>query len=241
MVATVDWAWLGTTTGLFALGAIFLLMGYFGKKTFTPKIAKVSLYAGAALVIVAAAMYVGVPAMLGQTQEIVPSATYDVTASESEAELSVNNVEHTMTWALQYNDDSKAYVNSTGVGTFAFQIARSDVLLVDSIANVAIGSVPLVPITGAASQYLIDQNADLSFNVLMNHTSDGVSISAYENQNIRVDQGSSATEYVQITMNTAAGAGMTAGGDWSSTYINGFNLVVAGEVWHCTVITTIIT
>jgi hypothetical protein len=216
---------------MFLLGAALLLVGYYGKKTLGKKPAQWFMGFGVIAIICAALVYTGAAAIINPpTNEIVPSATYDVTCSEAENELSVDATAHTMTWAIDYNTTSNAFVSSTGVGAFNFSIARSDVLLTSAVAAVSLGSVPTIDVSGAADEYLIDQNADDSFNVLMQKTVDGISMTAYESINVLVEAGSSAYVTVTITLNGAAAHAMT------TNDITGFSLNVAGEIWHCTVI-----
>lgn len=220
---------LGVST-MFLLGAGLLLVGYFGKESIGQKGARWLMIFGVIAVLLAGAVYVGVDVLIEPPAQMVPGATYDVTCTESEAELSVDSTAHTMTWAMDYNKTSNAFENSTGVATFNFTMARGDTLLTNSIANVAIGAVPSVDIAGAADEYLIDQNADDSFNALMTKVVDGSSITAYENINVLIEAGSSESVRVQITLNGDAAHGMTANDIYS------FNIVAGGEVWRCTVI-----
>ena len=96
----------------------------------------------------------------GDDATIVPSNTYSVTCSESEAEVTVDEASNLIIWKLGYNTTSNAYANDTGAITLNFTIALSSGLAVENVAC-QIGSVPEVDQSGSVADIeLLDENAD---------------------------------------------------------------------------------
>lgn len=209
--------------GMFLLGIILILVGYFGKKEIGQKPAKWFMGFGLIAIVISAVVYAGVIEYLNPPEEqIVPSASYDVTASDAQAWVSEKASTHTITIAMDYNTTSNLFVGGTGVATVNFTVSRSDALVDDAVASLAIGSVPMVDVVGSTDEYMVDQNADDSFNALWTKAG---GFTQYESMNILVEAGGSAWATITFTMNGAAAHAMT------TNDIVSMNLSIAGESW----------
>lgn len=116
----IDWYYWLLGTGAILVGVIFLIysMTKFAGKTHT----KWTKYLGILFLLVGILSVVGI-SFIPAAETIVPSALYDVTCAESEAELTVNDATHVINWAIEYNTTSNAFVGTTGAGTFNFTVA----------------------------------------------------------------------------------------------------------------------
>jgi len=210
--------------GIFLIGVVLLGIWYFGKKDMGRKPAKIFKWAGVICVLLAFIVYAGVPALLGEgaPAQVADQPAFDVAVTESEGEVTVDSSAHEIMVAMIYNTTSNAFGSSTGVFTLNWTISRADVLLDDAIAHVAIGSVPEVDIAGASDEYIVDQNADDTFNALWTKAG---SITAYEDMNVLVEAGGSAWATVVITINGDAVHEM------DENDMITMSLSIAGETW----------
>lgn len=210
--------------GILLLGAVLLIVGYFGKKSLGKFPAQLFAAFGVVAILLGVIVWAGIPALVSDEEEqIVPGATYDVSVTESESEVTVNEQTHKVTVAMIYNTTSDAFGSNTGDFELNFTIMRSDVLLTDSVAVSRIGNIPQVDVTGAADEYIVDQNADDSFKVYFTKAG---SISAYESMNVRLEAGDSAWLLVNVTLNGAAVHAM------DENDIVEFSISIAGETWY---------
>jgi hypothetical protein len=210
------------------VGVIALAFAIFGKK-YVGNAQKILVVIGGLAVIFAGVTYVS-GIYEPEAAEIIPSATYDVTCSESEAELSVNSVDQTITWCITYDESSNAFTNSSGAGTLNFTVAWASGD--EGPVSLSTGAVPFVDQSGASDIALVDENADGTYNMLWHklNAAGTAQVTAYEDINLYIDVADSAWCNVVITLDATAGAtpwvsGTSEGASWSMP------ITVAGEVW----------
>jgi hypothetical protein len=211
--------------GYLALGivGIIILIGVYSMGRKMGALAKIGALFGVVLIGLAGAGYIVENYdSSANPAEIVPSAAYDVSVSEYEAEVYAYASEHHVVVAMIYNTTSNAFVTSTGVFNLNFTLIRADVLTTDAIARVYLGNVPTVDIAGAADEYILDENGDGTFNALF--TKSGA-VTSYETANVLVEAGSSNFCNVTFTLNGAAAHEMSL---YESVDLP---IVVGGETW----------
>lgn len=207
--------------GLFIVAIILLAVGIYGKKMVGAQASKMMLAIGLIALIFSAVSYVGIPTA-DDDATVVASAQWDITVSESEAEVYAYALQHKVIVAVSFNDTSDAFVSNTGAFSLNFTALRADALLIDAICHAEIGAVPTVDVTGAADEYLLDENSDGSFNVLFTKLG---SVTSYESANLLVEAGSSAWVNVTFTLNADAVAQMDQYENCDLTF------TIGGELW----------
>jgi len=152
------WAWATSQIGMFVIGIALLLIGYgYIKLSLSLRTLKLSRFIGVILVVLAVLSYAGIN--LFMAEEAPPASTvgsFDVTASESDSWVTVDNLQQLITWAVTYNYTSGAFVTNTqyaeisftvdrGLGTVGLVQTYGDVSTVPSITNDTTGeSYPLL-------------------------------------------------------------------------------------------------
>jgi hypothetical protein len=192
--------------GIMSVGAVLLAVGYFGKKMIGGQASKMMLALGLVALLFGGIAYIGIPS--GDGNDITPaeSAAWDITVTEAENEVFLYANEHRVVVAMSFNDTSDAFVSNTGVITLNFTASRADALLVNAICRGSIGSVPTVDVAGAADEYILDENADGSFNALWTKSN---AVTSYESAGMVVEAGDADYATLQITLNAAAVAEMS--------------------------------
>jgi hypothetical protein len=150
--------------------------------------------------------YIGIPSGDGNEVEPAETAAWDITVSEAENETFLYANEHRVVVAMSFNDTSDAFVDNTGVITLNFTASRADALLINAICRGSIGSVPTVDVAGAADEYILDENADGTFNALWTKSN---AVTSYESCGMVVEAGDADYATLQITLNAAAVAEMS--------------------------------
>jgi hypothetical protein len=219
----------GVGVTMFAIiGGILLIMGIVFKDK-AGSMAKPLAVVGALALVFAGVTYVsGIYQPV--SEEIIPGATYDVSCTEAEAELSVNSVDHTITWIITYDESGNAFTNSSGAGTLNFTVAWASGD--EGPVSLGIGAVPFVDQSGASDIALVDENSDGTYNCLWHklNSAGTAQITAYEDINLYIEVADSEWSNVVITLDATAGAtpwvsGTSEGAAWSMP------ITVAGEVW----------
>jgi hypothetical protein len=206
--------------GAFILGAVLLLAGYY--KVF-PAFAKVLKFAGAVFVLIGLLSYAGFSmTTTPAAQSVGETAVYDVTVSESKSYESIQADSHLIVNAITYNTTSNTFIASSGTIVFNTTILRADALLTDSVTQVSIGAIPLVDVTGAASQPILAKNTDSTYNADMVKAG---GISTHESINVLVPAGGSAWCNVTLNLNALAVDSMTL---YESQNIP---IYIGGELW----------
>lgn len=206
------------------VGLILLALNYFGPKAWGAK-AKQGMAVGGVLLLVMGGFTYMAAQNTGadDTQTIfTPEASYSSVCSESAAYISVQNASHVINVAMTYNTTSNLFVGSSNIAALNFTLSRTDAGIVDSIASVSIGSVPVVGITGAASQPIIALNSDNTYNALFTKAG---GFSQYEHITVLVEPGSSAWTTCTMTANAAAVDGMTL------YQVQQVSINVGGSLW----------
>jgi hypothetical protein len=208
-------------TAMVALGVLLIVVGYFARKAIGGHGSNVMMVIGAVAILLGGIVYVGIP-MGDENEIVVESASWDIACTESENETYLYATEHRAVVAMNYNTTSNLFIAGTGVITLNFSAARADALLTNAICKGYIGSVPTVDVTGAADEYIVDQNSDDSFNALWTKSS---AVTAYEDCNMMVEPGDSDYMTLTITLNALAVDAM-------SQYENvNLLITIGGEVW----------
>ena len=157
------WAWITSQIGMFVVGVALLLIGYgYLKFGFSLKTLKLMRIGGFILVVLAVLSYAGIN--LFAAEEAPPAGTvgsFEVTATESLAQLTVDNNANTITWAVAIgNYSTPAFVSNCqyfnvaftvdrGLGTVGLVQTYGDVTSIPSITNDTTGvSTPVLSKTG---------------------------------------------------------------------------------------------
>lgn len=214
------------TFGLGVAGIIFaaialLLVGYFGKKMIGKQASKWFMAFGLIFLLFGGITYVGIPGDDG-ADVVTEVAAWDITVTESENETYLYALEHRVVVAMSFNDTSDAFVDNTGVITLNFTASRADALLTTAICRGSIGSVPTVDVAGAADEYILDENADGSFNALWTKSN---AVTAYESASMAVEAGDADYMTLAITLNADAVAAMS---QYESAELT---VTIGGESW----------
>lgn len=207
--------------GIVAVGLGALAIGYFGKKMVGGQASKAMMAIGLLALLCGGIAYVGIPTGDGN-EVVVEAAAWDITCSEAEGEVFLYANDHRVVVAMSFNDTSDAFVSNTGVFTLNFTASRADALLISAICQANIGAVPSVDVAGAADEYILDENADGSFNALFTKSN---AVTSYEHGSMVVEAGDADYIVVKITLNAAAVAEMSQYEDAELT------LTIGGEVW----------
>ena len=192
--------------GIMSVGAVLLAVGYFGKKMIGGQASKMMLALGLVALLFGGIAYIGIPNGDGNEVEPAETAAWDITVSEAENETFLYANEHRVVVAMSFNDTSNAFVDNTGVITLNFTASRADALLINAICRGSIGSVPTVDVAGAADEYILDENADGSFNALWTKSN---AVTSYESAGMVVEAGDADYMTLQITLNADAVAEMS--------------------------------
>lgn len=142
-------AWLTSQVGMFVVGVILLLLGYgYFRMGLSAKTLKLFRFVGVILVILAILSYAGIN--LFAAKEAPPAGVvgaFEVTASESLTQLTVDNNARTITWAINFgNYSTPAFVSNCqyfsvdftvdrGLGTVGLVQTYGDVVSIPSISN----------------------------------------------------------------------------------------------------------
>lgn len=192
-------------TGIIILGIVLLAVAYFGKKMIGGKASQIMMALGLVAILLGGIVWIGVPS--GDGNKVAPEvAAWDITVSEAENETFLYANEHRVVVAMSFNDTSNAFVDNTGVITLNFTASRADALLTNAICRGSIGSVPTVDVAGAADEYILDENADGTFNALWTKSN---GVTSYESAGMVVEAGDADYMTLQITLNAAAVAEMS--------------------------------
>ncbi len=149
--------------------------------------------------------YAGVFALTTPPAEIEEQPVFELSLTESMTHVSYDSTTHQLTMACDYNDTSNAFANSTQYLQVNITISRADVLLINAIAQAAIGSVGVVDVAGSADEYIVDQNADDTWTALWTKAG---GITAWEHTSVLVEAGESAWIVLNVTLNADAMAQM---------------------------------
>lgn len=193
-------------TGIIILGIVLLAVAYFGKKMIGGKASQIMMALGLVAILLGGIVYIGIPTGDGENTLPVEQAAWDITIIEAENEVFLYANEHRVVVAMSFNDTSDAFVSNTGVITLNFTASRADALLVNAICRGSIGSVPTVDVAGAADEYILDENADGSFNALWTKSN---GVTSYESAGLVVEAGDADYMTLQITLNADAVAEMS--------------------------------
>ncbi len=207
--------------GMFMVAIVLVGVAYFGKKTVGAQASKWMMAIGIVALLFSLIAYVGVP-LADDDANVIEQPAWDITVSESENETYVYASQHKVVVAMSFNDTSDAFVSNTGVFTLNFTASRADALLTNAICRAQINSVPTIDVAGAADEYILDENADGSFNVLFTKAG---AITSYEAANVVVEAGDSAWVSVQFTLNADAVAEMNQYESVELTF------TIGGENW----------
>jgi hypothetical protein len=180
---------------------------------------------GAVFAVVGLVLAFGLINLVNPPQQIVEQATYDVTPVLTVAQtwVTYDTDMKTFTMAVDYNTTAKVAENGTGSMEVNVTIARSDVLSADYITSCSLGTVGMVAISGASSEYILGENVDGTF--AFKWTKLGGAYS-YENCNVKVSQDVGGFAILNVTLNNDALDGMVKYG--SSTV----DFSVAGLGFH---------
>lgn len=160
--------------------------------------------------------------------EIVPSAVYDISCGESEAELTVMEDEREINWAITYNTTSNAFASNTGVGTLNFTVSWAEGP--DGSVRCSIGAVPSVDISGAASEDVVDMYDSDSYNAYWSklNAAETAQVHEYEAITLYMEEGDSKWANCVITLNADAFAAKTSANELESWHMP---IYIGSEVW----------
>lgn len=208
--------------GIMAVGGALLAVGYFGKKLIGGQASKMMLAFGLVALLFGGIAYIGIPS--GDDGKVLPaeSAAWDITVTEAENEVFLYANDHRVVVAMSFNDTSDAFVSNTGVITLNFTASRADALLTNAICRGSIGSVATVDVAGSADEYILDENADGSFNALWTKSN---GVTSYESAGLVVEAGDADYMTLQITLNADAVAEM------SQYESESLIVTIGGESW----------
>jgi hypothetical protein len=210
--------------GIAALGIVLLIIAIYMAKEIGQPGAKLLKAAGMIAILLGAVTYIGVMDWNADddgTQSIA-KPSYDITVAEYEAEVYVDASSHRVTVAMAFNDTADTFNTNTGVISLNWTLMRSDALITDSVAALSMGAVPTVDVAGAADEYIVDQNADDSFNAKFVKSG---AVYNYESINVLVEAGESAFVNVTITLNADAVENMS---QYDSVTMY---MYIGGEAW----------
>jgi hypothetical protein len=227
------WAWLTSQIGMFIVGVVLVLIGYgYIKFGLSAKTLKLSKFLGVILVALAVLSYFGVNLLT--TEQAPPASTvgaFEVTASESLAQLTVDNNANLITWAINIgNYSTPAFVSNCQYLSVVFTVDRG------------LGTVGLVQTYGDVTSVPSITNDTTSVSTpILTKTND-----QYNAIWTRADA-TSAYDMITITIaETADGASVTLNMTASLTAIESMHqydtvnigLMIGGEVWTVQVLDT---
>lgn len=232
------WAWLTSQVGMFVVGVILLLLGYgYFKMGLSLKTLKLFRIGGVILVALALLSYAGIN-LLG-AEEAPPATTvgtFEVTGSDAQAWVTVDNNAQLITWAVTYNYTAGAFTGSAGAGV----ATQTQFCQVSFTVDRGLGTVGLVQTYGDVTSIpsVTNDTTGLSYPVLTK-TND-----VYNALWTRADA-TTAFEMITITIaETADGAtvtlNMTLNGDaiGSMDQYDAVNIgiLIGGESWTAQVL-----
>lgn len=220
------WIWLTSQIGMFVVGAILLLIGYgYFKMGLSLRTLKLTRFAGIILVVLALLSYAGIN--LFSTNEAPPASTvgsFDVSATDSLSQITVDNEASTITWAIGFgNYSTPAFVANSQYCQVTFTVDRGlgTVGLVQTYADVT--SVPSITngTTGVSTPVLTKTNDQ--YNAIWTRT-DGTT--AYDMITLTIAE---TADGVNVVLNMTAS--LTALTSMHQYDVVNIGLLVGGEVW----------
>lgn len=144
------WAWLTSQIGMFIVGVVLLLLGYgYFKLGLSAKTLKLSRIAGIVLVAFALLSYMGIN--LFGAEEAPPATSvgsFEVTGSDAQAWVTVDNNAQLITWAVTYNYTSQDFTGVGGPAGGAGAASQSQFCQVSFTVDRGLGTVGLVQTYG---------------------------------------------------------------------------------------------
>jgi hypothetical protein len=206
------------------VGLLLLVLNYLGPKSWGKKAKQGMAIVGVILILSGGFTYFATQntAVDEQQNILTPSATFSSVASAPSTHTTIQNNSHLVNVAMTYNTTSNLFVSSSNIVVLNFTVSRADSGITDAIGTCSLGSVPVVGITGAASQPIVALNTDNSYNALFAKAG---GFSQYEHITVLVEPGSSSWARCTITANAAAVDGMT------QYQVMQVPLNIAGTIW----------
>lgn len=227
------WAFVTSTVGMFVIGLFFvgLWRGWWLKST-TKEQKKLSSWIGVPLVCIALLSYAGINVFV--TEEAAPAGTvgaFEVTATESLTQLTVDNNANLITWAVDIgNYSTPAFVSNCQYFSVAFTVDRGlgTVGLVQTYGDVT--SIPSITNdTTAVSTPILSKTGD-QYNAIWTRAD---ATTAYDMITITIaEDADGATVTLNMTLTLTAIESMH---QYDSVNIG---LMVGGEVWTVQVLDT---
>ncbi len=228
------WAWITSQIGMFIVGVLLLLVGYgYFKMGLSAKTLKLSRFAGIILVVLALLSYAGIN--LFAAEEAPPASTvgsFEVTATESTVQLTVDNEANLITWAIQANYTSGAFCtgvpatesnDNTEFLSVAFTVDRGlgTVGLVQTYADVT--SIPSITNDTTGTSYgLLTKTSD-QYNAIWTRSD---ATSAYDMITLTIAE---TADGVTVTLNmTASISALLSMHQYDTVNIG---IMIGGEVW----------
>ena len=218
---------------MFIVGVVLLLLGYgYFKMGLSAKTLKIFRFGGVILVALAVLSYLGIN--LFATEEAPPTETvgsFEVTATESMAQLTVDNNANLITWAVDIgNYSTPAFVSNCQYFNVAFTVDRGlgTVGLVQTYGDVT--SIPsIVNDTTAVSTPILSKTGD-QYNAIWTRAD---ATTAYDMITITIaETADGATVTLNMTLTLTA---ITSMHQYDSVNIG---LQIGGEVWTVQVLDT---
>jgi len=227
------WAWLTSQIGMFIVGVFLLLLAYgYLKIGLSANTLKLFKFLGVILVALAVLSYMGIN--LFAAEEAPPASTvgaFEVTATESLAQLTVDNNANLITWAVDIgNYSTPAFVSNCQYFSVAFTVDRGlgTVGLVQTYGDVT--SIPSITNdTTAVSTPILSKTGD-QYNAIWTRAD---TTSAYDMITITIaEDADGATVTLNMTLTLTAIESMH---QYDSVNIG---LMIGGEVWTVQVLDT---
>jgi len=231
------WAWITSQVGAFIIGLALLLIGFgYLKLGFTLKTLKLVKIVGVLFVAYAVLSYAGIN--LFGTEEAAPATsvgTFEVTGSDAQAWITVDNNQQLVTWAVTYNWTAGAFTGVGGADGLAGAATQTQFCTISYQVDRGLGTVGLVQTYGDVSSIpsITNDTTGISY-PLLTKTND-----QYNAIWTRADA-STAFKMVTITVDEdhdgeAVSVNMTLNGDAIKSMdqydaVN-ISILIGGETW----------
>jgi len=132
-------------------------------------------------------------------------ATFDLTITSPDPEISIDAATHDVTWAINFNDTSGSFNCGTGVAELNITFLRTDANPADAIATAKVGTIPQITSTTGNTYDFVTKTTSGQYNAVFTNPNGAQS---YMSGTVLVEGGSSNYLTLNITLNSNAVAQM---------------------------------